>query len=684
MSNKIRMQHLERRAFVYVRQSTSRQVLENKESTARQYALVERAHALGWSDKNIEVIDEDLGRSGSSSVDRTGFARLAKAVAHGEAGAILALEVSRVARSSHDWQRLLALCGVADVVVVDEQAIYDPRNADDKLLLDFKGTMSEVELHWLRLRLYGARKCKAERGELRLAAPTGYVWGDHGLEFDADASVRHAIATILGRYLIEPSAHAVVRWADREGILVPTRRYFSDGAQEVAWKPLGISRFKDMLKSPIYAGAYVWGRRIEEKVLVDGEVHVLRRTKQPDDWTVFLPDAHEAYISWETYLTHRDKLSAAASRCSPPSAPRDGRALLAGLLICGRCGRAMRTTYAGRGSNRWIYACYGEQDHGSKPCWTLSGKVVDGAVEEVFLRAVVPDDLELALAVDLEVEQQAGALRTQWRLRLEQAEYEARRAERRYKAVDPDNRVVAHTLEGEWEDRLNDLEGVQRQFETAKSERRASLSAEDRARVRALANDLPSVWRARTTSPADRKAMLRTVIESIALSPVDVPERRTHVRVQWRSGAVEELTVVRLGPGTSNRTSPECEALIASLVGRGLRDQDVATALQEKGQLTGSGAPWNAARVKTVRLRIGGGEARKRALPDQRADGRFSVPGAARRFGVPPCTIHRWIKRNLIEAIREDHGRHRNAWWLTIDNETVERLRAGSRLKDLS
>jgi DNA invertase Pin-like site-specific DNA recombinase len=333
MTSKIQTQHLERRAFVYVRQSTAAQVFENPESTARQYALVERARALGWSDDAVEVIDEDLGRSGATAKDRSGFSRLAEAVAHGKAGAIFTLEVSRLARSSQDWQRLLALCAVARVVVADELAIYDPQDGDDKLLLDFKGTMSEAELHWLRLRLNGAQHRKAERGELRFPAPTGYVWRESGLEMDPDLAVRRAIGTIFERFAIEPTAHAVVRWARREGFRVSTRRSFADGTGELSWKPLGISRLKEILKSPIYAGAYAYGRRSEQKILVDGEINTVRRSKAPDEWVALIQGAHEGYLSWESYLSNRDKMHQNSARRPSPGAPREGRALLTGRVV---------------------------------------------------------------------------------------------------------------------------------------------------------------------------------------------------------------------------------------------------------------------------------------------------------------------------------------------------------------
>jgi DNA invertase Pin-like site-specific DNA recombinase len=543
MGSKIQRLHLERRAYVYVRQSTAKQVLENTESTARQYALAERARMLGWSKDAIEIIDDDLARSGKTTESRTGFCCLTQAVASGEAGAIFAIEVSRLARSSHDWQRLLALCAVAQVVVVDEQAIYDPQNCDDRLLLDFKGTMSEAELHWLTLRLRGAQNSLAKRGQLRFAAPTGYIWGGRGFEKDPDLAVQSAIGMLFDRFAIEPTIGAVVRWARPIGFEIPTRRWSSDGTSALAWKPLSVSRLKDILRSPIYAGAYAYGRRSETKAIVDGEIRTGLRLKTPDEWTALIKDAHEGYITWEIYLSNQERMRENAARRASKGAPREGRALLSGVLLCGLCGRRMTVRYQGGGGHRWAYVCVGDNNHGAKVCWTVSGAAIDAAVEGLFLRTIIPSELELSLAVEHEVKSQAASLNEQWKLRLEKADYEARRAERRYKAVDPDNRVVARTLEADWESRLRELEAVRHQYEDARRARRVQLTAEDRKRVRALARDLPAVWNAPTTRPADRKAMLRIAIEAITIRPIEVPERQTHMQVQWTSGAVDELTV---------------------------------------------------------------------------------------------------------------------------------------------
>lgn len=677
MTAKIHAHHLNRRAYVYVRQSTAKQVLENTESTARQYALAERARALGWSSEAIEIIDEDLARSGKTSEKRSGFTCLSQAVANGEAGAIFAIEVSRLARCSQDWQRLLALCAVAQVVVADEQTIYDPQNGDDKLLLDFKGTMSEAELHWLALRLRGAQMSLAKRGELRFMAPTGYVWRGHGFEKDPDLAVQSAIGILFERFAIEPTVGAVVRWGRETGYRVPRRREFADGTDELTWRSLDRSRLKEILKSPIYAGAYAYGRRRETQVIVAGEIRTTRRCNGQEEWTALIRDAHEGYISWEQYLKNQDRMRENAARRPNKGAPREGRALLTGVLLCGRCGRRMTVRYQGAGGHRWEYVCAGENSHGAKVCWMVSGAAIDAAVEELLLRMIIPSELELTLAIEQEVQSQSAALNEQWKLRLEKAEYEARRAERRYKAVDPDNRVVARTLEADWESCLREFEAVRHQYENARRERRVQLTKEDRERIRELSRDLPSVWRAPTTKPADRKAMLRIVIEAITLRPIDVPERKTLIQVQWTSGAVDKLAIPRV---RSSKTPSEAIEYIRDLAVQGMGDEAIAELLNEKKIKPSLSRIWNATIVRHLRLahtsihREPKPPPVRPRLPDRHPDGRYSIRGAMKRFGVNEDKVRRWINRGMVEAVHEEFQWCERAWWLTIDEATAMRL----------
>lgn len=688
MSGKITSCHLDRSAYVYVRQSTGAQVHLNVESKQRQYALAEHAVALGWAPEAVEIVDEDQGKSGSSARGRSGFARLAHDVAHGKVGAIFAVEASRLARSSQDWQRLLSLCAVAQVVVVDEQTVYDPGHHDDKLLLDLKGAMSEQELHWLSLRLAGGRLNKARRGESYIHPPTGYLWGGKGLVLDPDEAVRSAVAAIFERFSVEPSARAVQRWAHRNGFLMPTR---PRGGGDVQWLALGSTRLVYMLHNPVYAGVYVFGRLPARTVLVGGEIHQVRsRLDDPSQWPVRIVDAHPAYISWERYMSNQEKLrdNRACTGGEPRGAAREGPALLGGLLLCGRCGRRMGPRYQTRsgGDAWWSYLCSGDgdRDSGDRACWSVAGPTIDRAVEALFLETMVPGELDLSLAVEREAESQAESLARAWRARIEQAQYDARLAERRYKAVDPDNRVVARTLEREWEQRLCDLQAVEQQYAEARRQRLAELTEQDRERIRRLARDLPAVWRSSTTQPVERKAMLRLVIEAITIDPVDVPKRCTKVRVQWQSGVVDELEVPRLHKGESHRHCPEAVQRVRELAAASLHDGQIARQLNDEGLRTGTGRRWDLEAVRQLRsrsqiTRVAPDRPRMRPLPDRYPDGRYSVPGAEARFGVSRAIVYRWIKAGLVSASRADYGTHRNAHWLDIDDETAARLMARAR-----
>lgn len=600
----------------------------------------------------------------------------------GVVGAVFALEVSRLARSSDDWRKLLALCAVAAVLVIDEQTVYDPGLPDDRLLLDLKGTMSEAELQWLGLRLTGARVAKARRGVLRLAAPTGYVWTEGGLAFDPDESVRAAIEALFSRYAVSPSAWAVVRWARAQGFRMPTRFTHADGTTEVTWKPLGLTRLHEMLTNPIYAGAYVYGRRPTRRTLADGEIKQVRASgRDPASWRVLLREAHPGYISWVQYEAHQAKLRANSARLGAggSTAPREGPALLAGLAICGRCGRHMMVAYQSTRRSYWTYVCGGHRDTGQTICWTVPGRAIDAAIVELFLGTVVPREIDLSLAVLRAAGDQTEALSRHWALRVEQARYAARHAERRYKAVDPDNRVVARTLEREWEERLREVVDAERAEAEAKESRTIGLTDDDRERVQTLARDLPSVWSAATTSPADRKAMLRLVIEAIALAPVEIPRRVTTVRVQWRSGEVTEIEVPRPTRADPFATSKAARERIRDLAAGGLRDEEIAARLNAEGLRTGRGGPWTTDAVRWVRrrakiARIAPDRPRIQPLPDRFPDGRYSITGAAKELGVSGNIVRNWIRQGRLLASAEPYATYRRVYWITLEGRAARRL----------
>jgi DNA invertase Pin-like site-specific DNA recombinase len=688
MTSKIKATHLERRAVVYMRQSTLKQVFEHRESTARQYALRQRALDLGWSADRIDVIDEDLGQSGSGTEWRTGFKRLAENVAHGLVGGILALEVSRLARSSADWYRLLDLCRLADVVLVDEQTVYTPHDDNDRLLLGLKGTMSEAEQSWMRLRLEGGKMSKARRGELFISPPTGYDWDADNARFclDPDEHVQRAVRLVFERFRLDGSACAVTRYFVRNGLQLPLRR--AGLVREVQWVPPRFSLIITMLRNPAYAGAYVFGRREWRPRLVGGQVR--RRHMQPlpvESWKVCIRDRHPAYISWDEYLANVAKLRENITRQAPPEGrgpARRGNILLQGLALCGRCGRRMTPRYC-RPSASGYYACTstGRQTANRIPCWSVPARGIDKAVTDLFLAAVEPEEIKLGLALLREAERQANEVDQQWKLRIERARYEARRAERRYKAVDPDNRVVARTLEREWNDKLSEIDGLERSRGEVQRREVLELSHDDRARILGLANNLRTVWNADTTTHAERKNLLRMLISQVTLTPIDVPQRVTRIQVLWHTGAVSELTVPRPADRARPRTPELVEFVRHLAVDKGYDDEAIAAELNRKWPEPGPWGKWIASAVSRLRwarriTRSPETRRRRQPCPDRRADGLYSVHGLAKLLGATRDIVYYWISMGWLAS--EPRCGRGSPMWFKLDRATTRQLR--NRLLD--
>jgi DNA invertase Pin-like site-specific DNA recombinase len=680
MTDKIRVAHLERKAVVYLRQSTLKQVREHRESTARQYALRERAIALGWSANAVEVIDEDLGQSGQSAEGRTGFHRLAEAMAQGRIGALLALEVSRLARSSADWYRLLELASLADVVIADEDVVYDPHEYNDRLLLGLKGQFADAERYWMRLRLHGGMLSKARRGELVFNAPTGYVWGDDGrLRLDPDEKVQRAIKLIFERFRIQGSARAVVRYFGGHGLQMPMRLH-----GELQWRTPYQAFVVYLLHNPLYAGAYVFGRR-EQRTVLDGGRARRRTTALPTErWKVCLKDHHPGYVSWDEFMGNQKKLrdNWVGGRAKEPEhrgAAREGTALLQGLVLCGRCGHRMYARYWSSDGQRGYYKCEGAKykDSVTSGCWMVPATQLDEAVASAFLGVIQPSEVDLALAVARDAEGQAEEIRRQWQLRLEHARYQARLCERRYKAVDPENRTIARTLEREWNDKLEELARLEGEYESVRSREKVELSDEDRRQVLGLARDLPQLWKAPTTTPAERKNLLRMLVRDITLSPVDIPERATRVQILWVTGTTSELQVPRPGRGEAVRTSEEAAKALRELFEEGLSDAEIAAQLNHRGFPSGHGLRWTKGGVFWVRRRLGmrrkSGAFRGRPVPRRRCEDLYSVRGVAELLEMPVARVYAWIAQGHLVPIEGGPGR---PVWFRLESADLEKLRA--------
>ena len=557
---KIQSIHCERLAFVYVRQSTPMQVVENRESTERQYHLRERAIELGWPPNLVEVIDEDQGRSGSTAAHRTGFQRLASEVSLGKVGIVLMLEASRLARNNSDWYRLIEICGVSGTLIADESAVYNPREPNDRLLLGVKGTISEAELFTLRTRLYEGRWNKARKGLLHFPLPVGYVHGtDGGWTLDPDTQVRERLDYVFDGFRRHGVVRAVVRDLKEQGLELPTRLTAREGYGSLIWKAPTLSAVIRLLHNPAYAGAYVYGRweyLSERRSPRTGKAAA--HTRCVAQWPVKITEHHPAYVRWEEFVKNQERLRQNGSHDGNRGVPREGRALLQGIVYCGVCGRKMSVQNRAAKENRSpSYVCgRGYQDGDEKVCQSMTSRPVDAAVVAAFLGAVSPISLRVAMQVLDQVEQDLTAQRRQRELQLEQARYEARLAQRQYDSVDPSNRLVASELERRWNEKLERVAQLERAYAQAEHEAEWSLTADERSAITELSRDLPAIWSAETTTNQDRKQLLRMAIESVQLDGIS-QAGQIEMQIRWRSGTVTSLSIKRVAPGEGSLKTPE-------------------------------------------------------------------------------------------------------------------------------
>jgi DNA invertase Pin-like site-specific DNA recombinase len=640
---KVRATHVQRNAYLYVRQSTLRQVFENTESTKRQYALKQRAIALGWPQERVVVVDTDLGQSGAAAADRKGFQKLVAEVGLGRAGLVMGLEVSRLARNSTDWHRLLEMCALSDTLILDEDGVYDPAHFNDRLLLGLKGTMSEAELHMLRARLLGGVLNKARRGELQCPLPIGFVYDtEDRVMLDPDRQIQESIRTFFRTFRRTGSATATVKEFRRKGLLFPRR---TDNRQkgETMWGSLLHHRALWLLHNPRFAGAFFFGRTRQRK----HGGHVISKKLPREEWTAFIPNAHAGYISWDEFEQNQQRLkenSAAHGTERRKSPPREGPALLQGVAICGVCGQRMTVRYHGRKQGlQPDYLCQREGiERGEPLCQHIPGASIDEAVGALLVEAVSPMALEVTVAVQQEMQarlNEADALRKR---HVERAQYEAELARRRFIRVDPENRLVAASLEAEWNEKLRALEESQQEYQTKREKDRKLLDEQTRARVLALASDFPKLWQDPRTEDRDRKRMLRLLIEDVTL----VRGKEVSVGVRFRGGATKTLTLPLPPPAWKIRqTSPEVLAELNRLLDNHT-DSEIAVILNERGHRSGEGKPINHAMVYRLR-RQHGLMTRYERLRDA---GMLTVKEVAARFGINPGTAKRWKRGGYLRA----------------------------------
>ncbi len=656
--------HRAKVAYVYVRQSSLMQVTRHAESTDLQYSLVERAKALGWPRERIEIIDEDLGKSGAQAEARSGFQHLLAEISLARAGLVLSFDASRLARNNRDWYQLLEVCSIFGTLIAD----------------GVSGMMSEAELHHIKQRMHAGARHKAERGELRLGLPVGLSRGPSGeVILNPDEEVQARIQLVFQKFRDIRSSRGVMCYLRQAHLPLPVRPLRGPAPHEIVWQEARASSVRDILQNPAYAGAYVYGRKVKDPTKRRPGAPSSGLVRQPiDKWEICLHNVYPAYIPWDEFLANQAQLRANQLnyREELHGVPRKGQALLQGIVRCGYCGAFLHLRYSGPHGEFPVYVCNNDKrQFGGKSCQEVRAIALDTQVEQRFLEALRPDQLTLALAALAHLEQEEQAERKQWDLRLERARYEAKRAERQYQAVEPENRLVARSLERQWEEKLRAIEAVEKEYQAWRSSRLAPITEADRDAIVALGSDLPAIWSAQTTTSADRKQMLRLIIRDVI-----VDGKRTHgqvwVQINWQTGAHEQFCYTR--SVRSYEASADVEALeqrIRALNATQLIDAQIAEILNAEGYRTARlHRPFTGGTVWLLRekwniptVKING----KEDNPAQWEDGSYSVQGAAARLGVNSSTIHHWLKVGKLTGSQLAKGM---PWKIYLTDEDVTQL----------
>jgi DNA invertase Pin-like site-specific DNA recombinase len=655
ISAKVKPAHLARKAIVYVRQSTAQQVLNHRESTARQYALDQRAVQLGWPAQSIVIVDEDQGLSGQTAEGRSGFAYLLSQVALNQVGIILGLETSRLARSNKDWHQLLDLCAIFQTLLADQDGVYDPTQYNDRLLLGLKGTMSEAELHLLRNRMYEGLLHKARRGEVYNHPPIGYVKvPTGGFALDPDEQVQSVVRLIFEQFERQGTVCALLRYLVREQILIPVRPHQRAQQGQLQWRRPNRVTLQSLLHHPIYAGFYRFGHRaVDPRKKVAGRRQSGRTLRSPQECLVLLPNHCPAYISAEQFWANQERLQQNRARADALGAPRQGPALLSGLLRCGRCGHRMVVNY-NNAKNGLRYNCYSALVcYGEPECQSLSGKRLDALVAEQVLAALEPAALELHLAAAEDLEQQRQRLHKNWQQRLERMRYEVERAARQYGVVEPENRLVGRELERRWEAALAEQARLEQEYQLFCAERPAQLSAAEREQIRRLAEDIPELWHAESTTAVERQRLVRLLVEQIAVE-VQGQSEQVKVAITWSGGFISQHELVRTVQRYEQLAEyPRLCVRIEELRAAGKSMDEVAQGLNAEGfhppkrveRFTGGMVAGFLAR-KYEKAGEGHGLRVLKALQK----GEWLLGDLARHLGMPSATLHHWRKWGWVRA----------------------------------
>jgi DNA invertase Pin-like site-specific DNA recombinase len=666
-------------AYIYVRQSSITQVKHHQESTELQYRLVDRAVNLGWPRERVQVIDEDLGKSGAGHADRLGFQRLIAEIGLGNAGLVVSLDASRLARNNRDWHQLLELCSLFGVILADGERLYDPSAYHDRLLLGLNGIMSEAELHQIRIRLHQGELQKAARGELRTALPSGLSHDRVGrIVLNPDEEVQARLRLVFAKFRELQSARAVLLYLHRNVLRLPVRPLLGPAPHELVWRDASNSQVLYILHNPAYAGAYVYGRRMTQPAQRGTRGRPTSVKVPLGEWKVCLQSAHAGYISWEEFMSNQKRLldNANSPKVGRRGAPRKGAALLQGIASCGRCGHRMSVRYSGPNSDYPVYCCRADQEQTMTPlCQEVRALPVDELVAQVLLDALAPDQIKIAIAAMDQMTHEAQQLEQQWSLRRERARYEAERARRQYHAVEPENRLVARSLERAWEDQLRAVDAVEQEYHQWRQQDPVALEAEDLKALEALASDLPALWHTPTTRPEERKRILRMIIQEVLLD-----QKRSRgqvwVKIIWQTGATSEHQMLRRVQ-SYNDDYADLDYLrhrITQLNAEGLMDKQVAAQLNDEGVVSARRRPFTYENVWLLRQRWGLPAVKLSPTgsnPPRWPDGSYSVQGAAAAIGVTPQAIFDYLANGLLSGRQMVKGQ---PWQIDLTTEQIHLL----------
>lgn len=679
VEGKIQGKHRQRLAIIYVRQSSMQQVEHHRESTRLQYGLVDRAVQLGWPKQRVLVIDEDLGRSGATAEGRPGFQRLVAEVGLDHVGIVLGLEMSRLARSSQDWYRLLDVCAIFTTLLGDLDGIYDPATYNDRLLLGLKGTMSEAELHILKQRMLEGKRAKARRGELGMRLPMGYVWNPSGqIVKDPDEQAQAVIELVFDVFARTGTLHAVLRHLVAQDIRMPCRVASGPAKGELEWHRPNRVTLSNLLRHPIYAGAYVYGRRpTDPRKKVPGRPSTGRTVAAPEEWEVLLKDHLPAYISWEKFDGNLRQLKANTAQAL--GVARQGPSLLSGLLICGCCGLKMATQYSNNGQGLRYVCSRMAVEYAEPMCQSLAGAPLDRVTAECVLQALEPAALEISLQVADDLEGERTQHRCHWEKRLERVRFEVERAQRQYNAVEPENRLVARTLESQWEEALASQEVLTREYEQFQRQQPSPLSADERHAIRRLANDIPALWCASTTTPADRQAIVRLLLERVIVTVIDNTEK-VNVEYHWAGGHRTRTQLIRpVGRMEQLSYYPALMARVASLHKEMPNAVEIARVLNEESWRPAKRRDtFNASMVNNLLSRQGlryGSSKRQVTHAIRRNPDEWTLKELARKLDMPQITLYAWLRKGRFIA-RQENQTGRSVWLIEADKTELERLRA--------